>query len=165
MFRYAVEELDGLLEKDFTRPSQASYNPRIARVPLILITDAKVEIPAAISAAILASLDPQPNVFPHLNLSPESCEILKLIQLPWNKMTSSLNDTLTIAATVKSAALLDRLRHLHLSPQSEFAKLLEPLQEQAECATKLCKNHKILLEPFLSSWIERSKRLNYAGKR
>lgn len=111
----------GKVELDFTRPVDASFNPRPARVALILINDAKVRDTNIIIAGVLASVGKKElaeienkEAFPNSALELALNAIDLISQIP--NMNQN-NDKIIL--TVSAAHWLDRIRHLHQSPHIE----------------------------------------------
>ena len=124
----------GAKEFDFEREEGVNYNPRPARVALILIKDAKVRSIKAIAAGILAS-----------------------VELPFEVESKEEKDIIAVANW------LDRARHLHLAEKGKIQEdsvldfQLEFLKETEEYL-KLAKNCSKELFILLDAWKSRFER-------
>lgn len=127
---FSTSEL-GFDELDYTRPSGMSFNPRPARVALILLEEINISDLKIITAAmIFESLYSKSTDSISLELAKKNfadliqlnCKsILNALNIPpytlsnllFNSPTAELNS----AALIRSAHWLDRLRHLHLAKE------------------------------------------------
>ena len=113
-FAHAVS-YGGLAELDFEREDGVSFNPRPARVALILLSNAQVTDGEVVAAGILASSSPL-EALKDLEVS-ERARVLAHAAHALPDEIAELD--LTIRAEVAVVALslwLDRVRHLHQSP-------------------------------------------------
>lgn len=151
-------ENGGGSELDFERVEGVSYNPRPARVALILIKDAGIQNMPVIAAALLASLDAK--AFHAANLERSFDE--KIVTLASRSYENILDLSRENTESSKNAVLiaaahwLDRVRHLHQSPKIE---LRHPMHE----ATKPYIEYVLAINPRLSelldAWYKRFERI------
>jgi len=160
VFDYAIRN-GGLEELDFCRDPEVSFNPRPARIALILVQDAGVSSTEVIAAGILASVWPSDNgaeelresiALPVAELSREShCNPLELIE------RSSKNEV-NFASIIATSLWLDRARHFHLSEKKNQALDAKEFLEQTESYIKLAESCSERLHTLLSSWFQRVER-------
>lgn len=114
----------GSLEVDFSRPDAASYNPRLARIPLIMLKEASVFDPAPIAASILATAEEPLKCFPSLDCGALSQEVRALVQSVPSKaeniidishriFTKDVSDQEKLPIIIALSLWLDRFRHFH----------------------------------------------------
>ncbi len=112
----------GWLELDFDREPGVSFNPRPARVGLILLNDAKITDGAVLTAGVLATahadLENMRGALPEL---PASIRELAILAHSEPELLEEMKDK--AAGTVAVTLHLDRARHRHLVRDPE--KLLQ----------------------------------------
>lgn len=130
-------------EIGFTRVSGASYNPRAARICLILLTLGEVCDPRILSAALLTSS--QKNLKDSAINNPELTTLLQVTRdIKKGNYKSATRETTSVVLSVQ----LDLFRHLHLTthPSSFFESELtiELYQKALEfgVATTFCATFK-----------------------
>ena len=164
-FHWIIER-EGESELDFEREPGVSFNPRPARVGLILINDAKVESAAQVASGILATAtagDTITTLSAHAatELFPRNIlELAQLAQLP----TSALLDPLPAeampalaapAATIACAIFLDRARQLHrMTAESRISTWEECFQISGNYLS-LAERHSPPLYTLLKAWERR----------
>jgi hypothetical protein len=166
-------EIGGENELDFTRAKEASFNPRPARVALILLQEMKVREVATLAAAILASTHPRPNqeelqeLF-ETRISNDNQIRQEIIRL-YSQISGPLEKTLApdeveqSAAVIVLALLLDRARHLHLA-KGDDAKIrqrdfLDSLPQYLKLAQRVNRQVYTLLE----AWNTRATQSRFAS--
>lgn len=141
----AVVAANGELEQDFVRPPDVSFNPRPARLVLILLNDCGITDHQLLLAAMLCGCDQETLKVelagepyqPFKRENVQALEILRLTQLCSISLPDSLGYSGTaleshkedIAAPVAAvfillALLLDRLRHVHQAGDPELARAI-----------------------------------------
>lgn len=143
-FKYCIEN-DGLNEIDFIRPEGQSYNPRPARVALILINDCEQHDQELIISAILACS--------RLSNDKKANNALEICNYPSDNKNYQREEKL-----IALALHLDRARHFHLSPKYqesklEFHKLTKRILDIA--GTECKKTTHLILH-----WLQRDERKN-----
>lgn len=101
IFKYCIEN-GGLTELDFVRPKDQSYNPRPARVALILLNESKQLDQSLLISAMLACVD--------------NCQDPLSIEAKQISSEIELKNYSRKAKLIALALHLDRIRHFHLSP-------------------------------------------------
>ena len=148
----------GAVELDFERPEGASYNPRPARVALILIKDAGIKKPSVIAAALLASLDV--DTFCKTDLSNKfEKDIIELASRSYENIVSLGREDSEIsqqASLVAASHWFDRVRHLHQSPNLELRRTL---YEATKPYIELTAPINPRLSELLDAWYKRFERL------
>lgn len=146
----------GLEEIDFKREDGVSYNPRPARVALILINDAKILDPQLISTSFLANIEKNKLV----NLKNEENKIPKeFFQNALLAKSPFFYENLRKEIKIISLALqLDRARHRHLSPRLNNKENWQEFLEENLKYIKLAKDLSPQLHLLLEEWQERAMR-------
>lgn len=126
----------GSLEVDFLRLEGTSYNPRPARIALIMLKEASVCDPVAIAASILITIQAPLKCPPSLDLALDFADHLEDAKVLAHKATSyadnitphsnqifakdiSAQDKLTILIAL--SLWLDRFRHFHQATPSHVS--------------------------------------------
>jgi hypothetical protein len=131
----------GLLEHDFTRVKDASFNPRPARICLILINDARVTAADILASSLIRSgLEMNPTAianYPELDhlitkLAEDS------LQNPLALCNMAKNDNRS-PGILAAASWLDRVRHFHLADNETLAKKKDEVLELNQAYTELSK--------------------------
>ena len=160
-------EFGGLAEEDFDREPGASYNPRPARVALILIKDLKIAAADTIAAGILAAVS--------RSCTTESIELMtaeitngkqvaQLAQdalLPLPQIEQLQEPLRTAAAAIAAAIFLDRMRHFHLTRTWRGASDRSGWLKQVEPYIRFSSQTAPLLTPFFQTWCDRFERANF----
>lgn len=151
-FEYAIAR-GGREECDFVREPDVSFNPRAARIPLILINDAQCREERVLAAATLATAAPDTSL--EGVFDDELIALATLSHRPPQALLSSQPEG--AASLIASALHLDRARHYHLAPGvsaerwEEFLALTEDHIQLAERCSRP-------LHILLSAWCERARR-------
>ena len=151
-FAHAVEK-GGLTELDFRREEGVSFNPRPARVALILLSNAQVTDAEVIAAGILASSDPLDDL-KHLEVA-ERARVLAHAALESPDAIASIDSAIRFeVAIVALARWLDRVRHLHQSPEASarWSEMLQSTDRYIELAAQTSEP----LHTLLLAWRERA---------
>lgn len=151
-FAHAVEK-GGLTELDFTREEGVSFNPRPARVALILLSNAQVTDPEVIAAGMLASSDPLDDL-KHLEVA-ERARVLAHAALEPPEVIASIDPAIRFEVAIVALALwLDRVRHLHQSPDATIR--WNEMLERTDCYITLAAQTSEPLHTLLLAWRERA---------
>lgn len=116
LFSWAIAH-GGFEELDFVRQPEVSYNPRPARLALIVINEGGSRKLEQIAGAVIAgasyggTFEPDESAFQRV-----AAEIAYLAAAPIREISRVPNALLHDVATVGCAVWLDRARHLHLGP-------------------------------------------------
>jgi len=128
-YNFALEN-GGWTELDFTREDGVSYNPRPARIALILINDASTTDADILAAAMISEVfcAPEENLIENSIPQTFSQEIKRLVEgvVQIRRAKDNQNaDYDRPAMLIHLASWLDRARHLHqaTTPQSTDSKL------------------------------------------
>lgn len=123
-FQWVIAE-DGEVEIDFKRDPTVSFNPRPARIALILLNDVELKSPIAIAAGILATASnplglvekQQKTLLPAASSFLDARSFFDTIaytQLEMWKLSKLPDSSEVISAIqIRCALFLDRTRHLH----------------------------------------------------
>ncbi len=131
----AAVKANGMVEEDFEREEGASFNPRPARIALILINDGKVREVNTIASGIIFPSEQsiETNSNKHFSALPE--KILEVRNrardLLQNPESYKANES-QAAATVVLASWLDRMRHLRIATAPLPAKSRDDLLQRTE---------------------------------
>lgn len=152
-FRVAMEQ-GGRLEPDFEREAEASFNPRPARIALILLNDARVEDEQVLAAAVLAAAAMNDPGLACASALPQ--EVSMLARAALQSPSGLLVGGNTSASLIACAVHLDRARHRHLSKDSpaEWHAFLTQTAEYVQLAESCSPPLHILL----AAWLERASR-------
>lgn len=153
-FAFALEH-GAWLEIDFEREPGVPYNPRPARIALILINDAKTKDLAALTAGVLATA--------HADLSllreklPEvPSTALELAILSLAEPELLIEQIAPHAGIVACALHLDRARHRHLVRDPEKLLLWRSFIEMTERYIALADRVSPELSVLLGAWMKRA---------
>ena len=141
----------GLRELDFEREEGASYNPRPARVALILLDNCGVRDELTLAAGILAASD-APEAEAAETLA-EAISIAKSTRCTAAALANADDRLLNIALTLQ----LDRARHRHQADASADSGWPEFIAE-TEKYIVLAQSRSHPLYQILAAWIQRAKR-------
>lgn len=151
-FTHAIEK-GGLNELDFKREEGVSYNPRPARVALILLSNAQVADAEVIAAGMLASSDPLDDL-KHLEVA-ERARVLAHAALEAPEEIAKIDPPLRFEVAIVALALwLDRVRHLHQSPSA--STLWNEMVELTDRYIELAAQTSEPLHTLLLAWKERA---------
>ena len=160
-------EFGGLSEEDFEREPGVSYNPRPARVALILIKDLKIKSAETISAGILAAVAPGcaaeliKELTKDLDNREKIAELAQAALLPLVQI-EQLNQSLRAdAAAISAAIFLDRMRHFHLTRAWRDSSDRSGWLKQVEPYIRFSSQTAPLLTPFFQTWCDRLERANF----
>ncbi len=147
----------GLDELDFKREDGASYNPRPARIALILINDAKIYSEEILCKAFLSTIG-----IKALNQN-ETKEIDTYLN-DYNLITSNIdfileNNYSKELAAIALARHLDRIRHRHLAKENIDSINLINFIEETRKYLKLANFHSKELYTLIEFWLNRRDRL------
>lgn len=151
IFHWCIEQ-GGLDELDFGREEGASYNPRPARVALILINDAASRDLTSVGAAIIAAglegsaFEPDGSQFQQLAEARA-----ELAARPLAELVKLSDEDICEAGTIACCLWLDRARHLHLS-QGQDRALWEWACEENNRARELATRYRLSLIPLLDNF-------------
>lgn len=153
----------GEAELDFIRDPDVSFNPRPARIPLILIQNLETKNGVSLAAGILSCIDRLLDVsLPELEVSPLSglvFEIAMCAQLPVAELEREAKKAgMQAAAVVALAQYLDRCRHLHQSNIPEKSERFAAVLENYPGFLRLSQRYGPAVEPILVAWYERFQR-------
>jgi hypothetical protein len=155
-FKISIEH-GGLRELDFEREPGVSYNPRPARIGIILLSECKVNDRQILATAFLASvLQYQPNAVETVRTAfPELYDIALKSSFKPDKIER--NSKSMPIHLISGVLAIDRARHLHLAKDisiSTIQQFIKDLDIQIELA-KTCSPR---LEILLTSWKQRYER-------
>lgn len=147
----------GLLEIDFKRPEGASYNPRPARVSLILINDAGIRELQVLAAAMLASIwSPEiSDLAESQNFPKDLLELAERANSDPDELLAQSSAQGNMAGIIAVALRLDRARHLHQATRPEVRESWPEFVEETGRFVVLAKARSELLYNRLSSWKSR----------
>lgn len=152
-FTLAIQH-GGLEELDYQRPEGQSYNPAPARIAQIAINDAQRKDPNTIVTSLLIFVSnglTQEVVAANFNSSVAD------LYAACCKGPQPLLLTTNIEANILLAcAWLDRLRHLHLAPESNKAALHDAAIGQTDEYIQLVRGHADSLVVLLEAWKTRA---------
>ncbi len=153
-FAFSLEH-GGWLEIDFERDENASFNPRPARVALILLRDAHIKDSEVLTAAMLATAHADLTHFRStLTAIPARvCELAVLAQAEPEMLEAK---GVPNAGKIAAALHLDRARHRHLARDPEKLLRWEQFIELTEQFTALADRVCPELAVFLSAWHRRA---------
>ena len=154
-FNFAINQ-GALAEIDFVRDEEASYNPRPARVALILLNNAKIRNLAYLASGILASVSKLNELKPENQIPSAVWETAVEAQQDSENFLRCWSPKLRPAATIMLSHSLDRARHVHLADWSIDAKKI--FIEETEKQLQLAKLASPELEILLMHWLERYRR-------
>lgn len=143
----------GLKELDFERDPETSYNPRVARIPLILIKESKRFSADSVKASILYSAgdslldDKAYRAIDNENIK----HILSKSKLNIEKLCALSQDS-QLSIEIALSGQLDRLRHLHQAQHPQRLIASEVIHNEAPYWIKLAKQCNSLLFPLINHW-------------
>ena len=141
-------------ELDFIRQPSVSFNPRPARVALILIKNCSCHNEKIIAAGMLASVAE----FEIASLQVEQ-ESLKIALAAKEFLQNNLDAQLqTPVVQVALAAWLDRIRHIHLASEQNVDRLRAMSVERTRRFLPIATEHAPQLANLLKHWLSRSER-------
>lgn len=142
----------GFEELDFERAEGQSFNPRPARLGVILIDNANIYDPMALSAGFLlmSSYAPSSSI-------PE--KVMKLLQearlLPKELIELAEENSAATSSTLASAAFLDRARQVHRTSDTSVQKHVYRMSFQYSALAETCSP---AISHLLVSWQEQFSR-------
>ena len=149
----------GRLEIDFVRPLEVSFNPRPARVGLILIAEGEVRSYSTLAAGVLATIGDRLEALEALPLS-ESIR-----QLALNGIAPLCTTKNPEAQLIYLSMLLDRARHLHQASEENRAELWPKVYQEVALALPIAKQQAPMLHLLLSTWHARfARRLSHLSR-
>lgn len=143
---------EGLKEIDFQREEGVSYNPRPARVALILINNAKVTDNKIIATSFLANIEAA--VLKNLvseNIPSEYFQNALLAKNPF--LLQNENKEIKL---ISLALRLDRVRHHHLSKELNSKEKWQEFLEENQKYIELAGNISPEIHLLLQKWQERA---------
>ena len=153
----------GLAERDFERDCHASYNPRSARIPYILVYDCKCKDPAELMAGMLAAVCEIPaESYPLPSLPQGVAPLLVEAKTPPQQFIA--RGLSPAAARISASVRLDRARHLHLCNNEKKLPLWQDFWEETKQYLPIAEAGCPRLVELLEAWLERwQKRLDNLG--
>lgn len=153
-FGFALEH-GGLTELDFEREEDVSFNPRPARVALILLRDAHIKESEVLTAAMLATAHADLTHFRStLTAIPgRVCELAILAQAEPEILEEKASAS---AGKIAAALHLDRARHRHLARDPEKLLRWEEFIQLTEQFAALADRVSPELAVLLSAWHRRA---------
>lgn len=149
---FALEN-GALTELDFERQPEVSFNPRPARIVLILLNDAGVRDSKTLAAAALATLE-EPCLNAAQTLFNQAlCKLALSANLPPQQLLKENFEP--SVALIALALWLDRARHLHLSPSIKDASFRNDFVDQTRLYIQLANKTSSALELLLEAWLKR----------
>jgi len=145
----------GWLELDFDREPGVSFNPRPARIGLILLNDAKVTDGVALTAGVLATAHADLELIRETlpELPPSIAELAILAQAEPEQLEAMEDEA---AGTIAATLHLDRARHRHLVRDPEkllqWEEFLHITDRYTALAERVCPRVAILL----TAWYRRA---------
>ncbi len=130
----------GELELDFVRAEGDSFNPRLARIALILLQDAQVTDSNCIIEA-LNSAATAPN-----------SEVALAAQAIFESPDGWQSDSHSQATLIALASHLDRARHIHLASADKQAVLLPDFLRKTDSMIAIARQTNERLYTLLSAW-------------
>ena len=153
-FSHAVE-CGGLQELDFVREEGVSFNPRPARVALILLNNAQVNDAEIVAAGILASSSPLDEL-KRLDVS-ERSRVLAHAAMGTPAEVIAIEPVIRFDVAVVALSLwLDRIRHLHQAADSEALGRWEEMLAETDRYIELAALTSAELHTLLIAWRERA---------
>ncbi|MCB0322268.1 MAG: hypothetical protein KDD69_01810 [Bdellovibrionales bacterium] len=148
-YTYAIENGGGR-ECDFERDPEASYNPRPARIALILINNAEVREVDELQAALLATVP-----------LPSSSDGFSDLVRQWAQAAARITSEPSQAdpcsvppIRIALAHYLDRARHLHLAPPERWPEVTTAAAGHIALAATICPPLHVLID----AWYKRFSR-------
>lgn len=158
-FDFAITKGKGLLELDYERPEDASYNPRPARVALIVTSTAGVADGPVIASSILAACLESGTTTAELKSAGFESSAIELARAAVPPLDQLLKLRPQFEAAVIALSLrLDRLRHAHLAPQSTSDNLISRLFRENLSFIELAIDVSPPLYRLLNAWSDRISR-------
>jgi len=154
-FAFALEH-GAWMELDFEREEGVPYNPRPARVALILINDAKTKDLSALTAGVLATAHPDLNLLREkLSVLPSAVTELAILALSEPELL--IEQRAPHAGIVACALHLDRARHRHLVRDPEKLLQWKSFVETTERYQALADKVSPELGLLLAAWLRRAR--------
>ncbi len=154
-FMVAIE-CGGAGEIDFIRAENSSYNPRPARVALILIDQLQEKDSRVVTSALLATIpDLRRELIPATVIDEDILNLSLLSQLSPEELTAQQAHLPAAASKIALAAWLDRIRHFHLAPSETKKTLCMHIALQTDKFLELAQTTNSPLTPFLVRWRDR----------
>jgi hypothetical protein len=147
----------GAKELDFERKPDMPYNPRLARVTLILINDAKVTDYTLLAAAMLAAALEANSALGHLDeaFPADIVHLAKLSQCSPQELRASHDPHWRKAALISLALRLDRARHIHLATDEIVRQSWKSFLEITDDYIDLAASVSVPLHSLFSTWKRR----------
>lgn len=159
-----AHRMGGHLELDFEREDGVSYNPRWARVALILMDNCGMRSPTELGAGIAASLlETAEGLENGESIGVIPPETLKFALAALALLRGKTTDAPSPALAIASALCLDRARHLHLCSLPDRVSRLESLQSRVRDLVPELEFSYPHLALLLRAWLARSARGNRAA--
>ncbi len=140
-----------LTELDFVRETGISFNPRPARIGLILLNEAGVRRLDPLAAAALACVHRDEQSAALSNFPTEIWALALSSTAPPEELSGE-------AQLIALSALLDRARHLHLAPVNLRSELWPLVFTQVKSALPIAAQNSPHLGILLRTWAERFER-------
>lgn len=148
-FDFAIQH-GGLDEVDFVREEGVSYNPRPARIALILLKDVQTDSFLTLAGGMLAAVPAA------LHLAPRSCTDAAALAhrsaLPPTELAGEP------AAAIACAVFLDRARHLHQAASDRRRQIGETMLDQCKDYIRLAEHAAPGIAVLLTHWERRVRR-------
>lgn len=158
VFIWALDN-GGWREHDFSRPEGQTFNPRAARVGIILINDLGANSTELLEAGLASSVAvPGDNEAPHCEfLSPLAAELLGYYRRFGSEDVSRLLGTEQglNAARVILANYLDRTRQIHRREDADRARFWRQFYEEREPYFCLAEHLGGAVDNYLKQWLWR----------
>lgn len=156
-YQAAIAE-GGLLEHDFIREKDSSYNPRPARIAYILHKNTGIRAPYVLAAGILASVsEKSATVFLKYQLPKEAISLACVAQQDVSELAEVSREAQCIALALR----LDRARHFHLSSAVQQENKRTAFLNETQCFIDLAQNAKLPLANELAHWKKQALRWRY----
>ncbi|MFN8391450.1 MAG: hypothetical protein U0136_14275 [Bdellovibrionota bacterium] len=154
-FQFSVDN-GGLLELDFTREPGVSYNPRPARVGLILLNDVRSRSLDQIIAGFFATSASDASA---LFTEPSFADPIRMASLALAAPESLLQADTLVERAARDLALalhLDRARHRHQAPNAKSGAAWEQFLADTAAYVALAKESEHPLFQMLDHWYRRA---------
>jgi len=156
VFDFAIRN-GGLEELDYIRDPEVSFNPRPARIAMIVLQSAKLNSQEAVEAALLSSVWPSDKEIenPPESLSENVLEIAARARLPPLTLIGSAKKEASNAEILACCLWLDRARHYHLAEMSRDMLCLDRFLQTTESYIELAQEVSAPLHTLLLMWLNR----------
>ena len=168
IFSIAIEN-GGLEEEDFRREPGVSFNPRPARVGLILINDLKVHDPLIVRAGVLAPVvdrcpdEAKAKIESSMSGGKQAIETALAARLPLDRIEKLEGSAREAAAKIAAALFLDRMRHFHQSDEWKTTEDRTVWLKRVEPYIRFSSWGAPQLTPYFEAWCARLSRTTRAA--